>query len=91
LVRRKVIGPRINYFSKNFYNYAKLGYLLRFCHSLARLAKRDPSKILECKTMAEQETVFNETICAVLQQQNYSRDWAPAADYVQPRHSAAAV
>ena len=65
-LRTKVIGPRIEYFTNNFYNYAKLGYLLRFCHKLAKLVRRDPAKLLQAKTLEEQERVFNETIAPFL-------------------------
>jgi S-adenosylmethionine-diacylglycerol 3-amino-3-carboxypropyl transferase len=61
-IRRNVMGPRINYFASNLYNYAKLGYLLRLVHSLTRITRRDPSRILKAETKAEQEKVFNETI-----------------------------
>lgn len=61
-LHRQVLGPRINYFAKNFYDYAKLGYLLRFVHRLAKIVRRDPSRILAARNMAEQEQVFNETI-----------------------------
>jgi S-adenosylmethionine-diacylglycerol 3-amino-3-carboxypropyl transferase len=65
-LRKKVIGPRIEYFTNNFYNYAKLGYLLRFCHKLAKIVRRDPAKLLNAKSLEEQEKVFNETIAPFL-------------------------
>lgn len=65
-LRKQVIGPRIEYFTNNFYNYAKLGYLLRFCHKLAKLVRRDPAKLLQAKSLEEQERVFNETIAPFL-------------------------
>jgi S-adenosylmethionine-diacylglycerol 3-amino-3-carboxypropyl transferase len=61
-LRKKVIGPRINYFSTNFYDYAKLGYLLRFIHGLCRVTRKDPRRILTASTREEQEKIFNETI-----------------------------
>lgn len=61
-LRRKVIGPRINYFAKNIYDYAKLGYLLRLLHGLCKVTRKDPARILHATTRAEQEQIFEETL-----------------------------
>lgn len=61
-MRRKVLGSRINYFKTNFYDYAKLGYLLRFVHVLCKVTRKDPSRLLRAETREEQEQIFNETI-----------------------------
>ena len=55
-------GPRIKYFEKNFYDHAKLGLLLRFTHGLTRAVRKNPSRILEAESIAEQEAIFEETI-----------------------------
>jgi len=55
-------APRIKYFEKNFYDHAKLGLLLRFTHGLTRAVRKNPSRILEAESIAEQEKIFEETI-----------------------------
>jgi len=58
----KTIGPkRIRYFSRGLYDQAKLGQFFRIIHGLARSIRRDPSRLLAAKTMAEQEQVFEDT------------------------------
>ncbi len=61
-VRRKLRGPRIDYFKKNLYNHARLGYFMRFLHQLAKLVRKDPTAILRAKTQQEQEEVFEQLI-----------------------------
>jgi S-adenosylmethionine-diacylglycerol 3-amino-3-carboxypropyl transferase len=61
-LRKNVAGLRIEYFSNNFYDYAKLGYLLRFVHVLTKLARKDPARLLAAKTREEREAVFAEQI-----------------------------
>ena len=65
-LRKNVVGPRIEYFANNFYNYAKLGYLFRFCHTLAKVFRRDPSKLLAAESLLEQEQIFDKTIAPFL-------------------------
>ncbi|MGH7143057.1 MAG: DUF3419 family protein [Planctomycetota bacterium] len=60
--RRFVVGPPINYFANNFYNYAKLGKLLRLVHFLGRVTRSNHLKILKARSLEEQQTVFHETI-----------------------------
>ena len=55
-------GARIKYFEKNFYDHAKLGLLLRLTHGLTRVVRKNPSRILEAESIAEQEKIFEETI-----------------------------
>ncbi len=55
-------SPRIEYFQKNFYDHAKLGLLLRLTHGLNRVVRKNPSAILDAKTIHEQEKIFDETI-----------------------------
>ena len=57
---RKLRGPRIRYFAKNLYDYAKLGYFLRCLHWVSRKTRRDPAVLLEATTIAEQERIFEE-------------------------------
>jgi S-adenosylmethionine-diacylglycerol 3-amino-3-carboxypropyl transferase len=61
-VRRLIFGQRIKYFTKNFYDYAKLGYFLRFLHAVAKATKRDPARILSAKSTEEQERLYNEIV-----------------------------
>ncbi|OUD14438.1 DUF3419 family protein [Thioflexithrix psekupsensis] len=53
---------RIGYFGKNLYRYARFGYFVRFLHFIARLAKSDTKKLLQAKTLAEQEAIFQQEI-----------------------------
>ena len=55
-------GPRIKYFTKNFYDYAKMGYFIRFLHTIARVGKFDPTRLLSATSRAEQEQVFEKDI-----------------------------
>jgi S-adenosylmethionine-diacylglycerol 3-amino-3-carboxypropyl transferase len=61
-LRRRVLGPRIDYFTKNLYDYARLGCFLRFVHGLARLARRDLGALLEAKTQEGQLRIFEEYV-----------------------------
>ena len=62
MVAAQVLGPRIDYFTKNFYDYAKLGYFLRFLHLIAAAQRCHPSRILSASTHEEQEAIFQEEI-----------------------------
>ena len=58
-LRRLIFGPRIKYFTKNFYDYAKMGYFIRFLHTIARVGKWDPSRACSPpRAAAEQEQIF---------------------------------
>ncbi|MFW5856733.1 MAG: DUF3419 family protein [Planctomycetota bacterium] len=61
-LRRRVLGPRIEYFTKNLYDYARLGYFLRFAHWIARALRIEPDSILRARTPEEQEAAFETTI-----------------------------
>lgn len=61
-LRRKFKGPRINYFTKNLYNHARLGYFIRFLHGLAKISRTDPTRILRAKSKEEQEAIFEEIV-----------------------------
>jgi S-adenosylmethionine-diacylglycerol 3-amino-3-carboxypropyl transferase len=58
---RKVGPRRINYFKRGLYEKAKLGQFFRLVHGLARGMRRDPSRLLAARTLAEQERIFDET------------------------------
>ena len=60
--RQMFWGRRINYFTKNFYDYAKLGYFLRFLHRIARTQHCNLGRILTATTAEEQETFYREDI-----------------------------
>ena len=45
-LKRGLFGPRIMMFTRNFYNYARLGFFLRLMHFLARLMRLDTKKIV---------------------------------------------
>jgi S-adenosylmethionine-diacylglycerol 3-amino-3-carboxypropyl transferase len=47
---------------KTEYRYAKLGYLLRFVHQLARVLRIDPEKRLQAQTLDEQRQIFDHSI-----------------------------
>jgi len=59
---RRAGGRRIDYFSRNFYNYAKLGTLLRFVHQLARALRIDPGQLLQARTLDEQRQIYDRSI-----------------------------
>jgi S-adenosylmethionine-diacylglycerol 3-amino-3-carboxypropyl transferase len=61
-LRRALFGPRIKYFTKNFYDYAKMGYFLRFLHTIARVGKYDPARLLSAKSRGEQEEIFESDV-----------------------------
>jgi S-adenosylmethionine-diacylglycerol 3-amino-3-carboxypropyl transferase len=61
-LRRALFGPRIKYFTKNFYDYAKMGYFIRFLHTIARVCKWDPSRLLSASSRREQEEIFESNI-----------------------------
>jgi S-adenosylmethionine-diacylglycerol 3-amino-3-carboxypropyl transferase len=61
-MRRRVLGPRIKYFSKNLYNHARLGYFLRFVHGMAKVARRNPRALLEARNAEEQRAVYDQMV-----------------------------
>lgn len=56
----KVGGRRITYFARGFYDQAKLGGFLRFVHLVARITNRDPRRLLQARTLEEQDQIFKE-------------------------------
>ncbi|MEM1058742.1 MAG: DUF3419 family protein [Verrucomicrobiota bacterium] len=61
-VRRLIFGPRIKYFTKNFYDYAKLGYFIRFLHGVAKIQGKDTKVLVESKTREEREAFYEDMI-----------------------------
>jgi len=59
---RPLTGPRINFFSSNFYDHARNGACLRFFHTFAKLIGCDPARILKATSRDEQEQLFEETV-----------------------------
>jgi len=55
-------GRRINYFTKNIYQFGLLGRFISMVHLAARIYGKDPAEILTAKTMEEQEDIFNRTL-----------------------------
>ncbi len=55
-------GRRINYFTKNVYQFGLLGRFISTVHILAKIYGEDPREILTAKTMKEQGEIFDRTI-----------------------------
>jgi S-adenosylmethionine-diacylglycerol 3-amino-3-carboxypropyl transferase len=62
LIRRTLGKTRINYFRKNLYRYARFGMFMRFLHGIAKVTRHQPHKLLEAKTLEEQEAIFDKHI-----------------------------
>ena len=59
-LRRRFLSRRIDYFANNFYDYSKLGFLLRLIGCLAGRLHKDPGKLLQMGTLEEQQRLFDE-------------------------------
>jgi S-adenosylmethionine-diacylglycerol 3-amino-3-carboxypropyl transferase len=57
-----LLGRRINYFTKNLYQFGLLGRFISVVHILAKIYGQDPREILTAKTMKEQGEVFDRTL-----------------------------
>ena len=55
-------GRRINYFTKNLYQFGLLGRFISVVHLLSKIYGVDPSEILTAKNKKEQEEIFNRTL-----------------------------
>lgn len=53
---------RLKYFSKNLYRYARFGYFMRFLHQIGKLGKCRPERLLEARSLEEQEEIFTNEI-----------------------------
>jgi S-adenosylmethionine-diacylglycerol 3-amino-3-carboxypropyl transferase len=60
--RRKLKRERFRYFERGLWRRSSLGTFLRFMHGVARRKGMRPARLLECTTLAEQESVFNQEI-----------------------------
>jgi len=60
--RRYVLGPRVNYFKKGFYNYGRSGYFIRFIHFVSNSIGLKLGKVLDAKTLDEQRTLYQRYI-----------------------------
>ncbi len=60
---RSVLGRRrISQFARNFYRGGLLGRFIGAGHAVAALYGRNPSALLDCTTVAEQEAVFDKEL-----------------------------
>lgn len=55
-------GRRINYFTKNIYQFGLLGRFISVVHLLAKIYGVDPREILTAKNQAEQKAIFDRTL-----------------------------
>lgn len=55
-------GRRINYFTKNVYQFGLLGRFISAVHILAKIYGEDPREILTAKTQDEQKEIFDRTL-----------------------------
>jgi S-adenosylmethionine-diacylglycerol 3-amino-3-carboxypropyl transferase len=55
-------GRRINYFTKNLYQFGLLGRFIGVVHILAKIYGEDPRDILTARTMEEQKEIFDRTL-----------------------------
>lgn len=55
-------GRRINYFTKNLYQFGLLGRFISAVHVLAKIYGQDPREILNAKTREEQGEIFDHTL-----------------------------
>jgi S-adenosylmethionine-diacylglycerol 3-amino-3-carboxypropyl transferase len=56
--RRKVLGPRIEYFTRNLYNFGSMGRFVGLTHRLAGMKKVDTRKFLNAGSREEREMVY---------------------------------
>lgn len=61
-LKKRMRKTRIHYFRKNLYNYARFGYFMRMLHRIAKVTKYQPERLLQAKTLEEQEKIFEEEI-----------------------------
>jgi S-adenosylmethionine-diacylglycerol 3-amino-3-carboxypropyl transferase len=60
--RRRLKRERFRYFERGLWKYSSLGVFVNFMHGIARRKGMRPSRLLECRTLAEQEAVFADEI-----------------------------
>ncbi len=55
-------NKRNRYFKKNVYRYARFGYFMRFLHQIGKKVGFSPDRLLNAKTLEEQQKIFDEEI-----------------------------
>jgi S-adenosylmethionine-diacylglycerol 3-amino-3-carboxypropyl transferase len=55
-------GRRINYFTKNLYQFGLLGRTITLVHILAHMYGKEPREILTARNMQEQKEIFDRTL-----------------------------
>ncbi len=60
-------GKRINYFTKNLYQFGLLGRTISFVHIVARIYGKDPRDILKAQSLEEQKEIFDRTLAPVFE------------------------
>ncbi|MCB9983375.1 MAG: DUF3419 family protein [Rhodospirillales bacterium] len=60
-------GRRINYFTKNLYQFGLLGRFISAVHILAKIYGQDPREILTAKNQQEQGEIFDRTLGPVFE------------------------
>lgn len=55
-------GPRINAFTRNFYNASKLGLVLRVSHAMGRVFRINPEEVLHMQSLEEQHEFYYKKI-----------------------------
>jgi S-adenosylmethionine-diacylglycerol 3-amino-3-carboxypropyl transferase len=59
-LRQKVVGPRIEFFARNLYNYGSMGRFLHFLHVLTGMNKLDAREFLNACTRNEREMLYRQ-------------------------------
>ncbi|MDH4982764.1 DUF3419 family protein [Hyphomicrobium sp. D-2] len=68
--RDRLGRQRIGYFATNFYRHGLLGNFIAAGHKLARLHGKDPRRVLEAKSMAEQRTLFDSELAPLFEKRH---------------------
>ncbi len=55
-------SKRNRYFKKNVYRYARFGYFMRFLHQIGKKVGFNPERLLNAKSMEEQQQIFDKEI-----------------------------
>ncbi len=65
-LRRALWGPRIEYFRRNLYDHAQLGWFIRFLGIVVRVHGGRIERILQARTRAEQRAAFDRELAPAL-------------------------
>lgn len=68
--RDRLGRQRIRYFATNFYRHGLLGNFIAAGHKLARLHGKDPRRVLEAKSMAEQRALFDSELAPLFEKRH---------------------